>query len=71
MSFTTRGDTLREIGAGCFRGAIFFKQPDLLGIRMSPSCPDVQALNTFEPRIYRMNTNKTTRRISGEAAPHS
>jgi len=29
----------------CFRGANFCKQPDPLGIRMSPSCPDVQALN--------------------------
>ena len=48
--------------AGCFRGAIFFKQPDPLGKRISPCCPDVQALNIFEPRSYRMNTNKTERR---------
>jgi hypothetical protein len=49
--------------AGCFRGANFFKQPDPLGKRMSPSCPDVQALNIFEPRSYRMNTNKTENKI--------
>jgi hypothetical protein len=50
--------------AGCFRGANFSKQPDPLGKRMSPSCPDVQALNIFEPRIYRMNTNMTESKIS-------
>jgi hypothetical protein len=36
--------------AGCFRGANFFKQPDPLGKRMSPSYSDIQALNIFEPQ---------------------